>query len=201
MLQGVLIRARAQRATAALEAMFSLVFIFIWLLAVWTGAIAIFNQSQTETAAQVASQGAITVIDRTWDGRADDSWVYTDISQPEAQNAAASLVSMNSLGLANSDDGTKVSGAAAPIVQCWISPLSSPVISFGSGCGQPGAPDAGSIKVEISTQQQSSFMLLGGLGDLTKHSFTHVVQAKADAVSMIGRSCAASGSQGGQGAC
>jgi hypothetical protein len=154
--------------------MISIVFILGWTICVWSVAIIIFNLSQTETAAHLAAQGAITEIDRTWNGRADDNANYNAVSLPQAQQVADNLVMMNTISLAGSG-GQNPQTAHVAGFSCAASPgnwdtsdPSNPVLhysqlSFTDTCGESSNTDV-AIQVEVDAAQPTSgFPLVDGL--------------------------------------
>lgn len=86
------------RGQAALEALLSIVLLFIFFFALWGVAVAIHNQSRMQAATQLAAQGALLTFDRN-SYRGLDVSGSTQTAREKAAGVAGKLFVANACGM------------------------------------------------------------------------------------------------------
>jgi hypothetical protein len=135
----VLRRVRQREGSVGLEAILSITLMLLAFFAMWEAATAVFNASKIQTSAQIASQGAIAVVDRGAyrSPVANNGQALAD-ARRRAQLVGQSLVTMNVRGLAPSPShGIPTVGATTVNVVCG---------STGSYDGSWNAANCGNAK-------------------------------------------------------
>ena len=182
-----------QRGAVALEAMLSIVLLFCAFYCMWGVALVIYNQSRLNTAAQLASQSALLVFDRsTYRGINPKNTYVTALNR--ANHVAWSVYKENSCGMLPDQFTAQApqTGCDGPVGQAppnfSISIECSPTLTAGytpSNCYASGLAQAQALRVRIDASTDSPFDLLfpfRGFNSSDSPSVAHL-STEADAYS------------------
>lgn len=193
-------RSRDDRGAAALEAMLSIVLLFVAFYCMWGVALVIYNQSRLNTASQLSAQAALTVFDRsTYRGMDPDGRTYA-AAVNRADHVAWSVFRENSCGmLPDQFDGkTPDTACDAPVGQqppnfgmtitCASSLPPAGVAWSGNAaaCQNGTISGANALRVEVSASIISPFDLLSPADSLNANHTdrAQMLHSTADAYSL-----------------
>lgn len=159
---------RAEDGVVALEAMLSIILLFVAFYCMWGAALVVYNQSRLNTAAQLSAQSAVVIFDRSTYRGIDPDGLYARALN-RAQKVAYSVYNENTCGMLPNQFTGEVpeSGCGGPVgvkpENYEISIQCSAALTAGystNNCHSGGIANAQALRVRVRAETVSPFDLL-----------------------------------------